>query len=61
MLAHLLAPALARRGIHHGRVTIAPTFLVSLSPAGAMGVPGVLLQRYGLRRTVAMTRKASPR
>ena len=57
----MLAPALARRGIHHGWVMVPLTFLVSLSSAGAMGVPGVLLQRYGLRRTVAMTRKASPR
>ncbi len=89
MLSHLLAPALARRGVHYGWVMVALTFLVSLSSAGALGILGALLlplqrdfgwdtgsisgalalrlllfglmapfaaallQRYGLRRTVA--------
>lgn len=52
MLAHLLAPALARRGIHYGWAMVAVTFLVMLSTAAAaMGMPGVLLtplkQEYG--------------
>jgi sugar phosphate permease len=43
MLSHLLAPTLARRGIHYGWVMVALTFLVSLSSAGAMGILGALL------------------
>ncbi|RYJ02409.1 MAG: MFS transporter, partial [Acetobacteraceae bacterium] len=43
MLSHLLAPMLARRGIHYGWVMVALTFLVSLSSAGAMGILGALL------------------
>lgn len=43
MLSHLLAPALARRGIHYGWVMVALTFLVALSSAGAMGILGALL------------------
>lgn len=43
MLSHLLAPALARRGIHYGWVMVGLTFLVSLSSAGAMGILGALL------------------
>jgi MFS family permease len=43
MLAHLLAPALARRGIHYGWAMVAVTFLVMLSTAAAMGMPGVLM------------------
>jgi sugar phosphate permease len=44
MLAHLFAPVLARRGIHYGWVVVAATFLVLLSTAAAMGMPGVLLR-----------------
>jgi sugar phosphate permease len=51
MLAHLLAPALARRGIHYGWAMVVVTFLVMLSTAAAMGMPGVLMtplkQEYG--------------
>ncbi len=43
MLAGLLAPTLARRGIHYGWVMVALTFLVSLASAGAMGILGALL------------------
>ena len=43
MLSHLLAPALARRGVHYGWVMVALTFLVSLSSAGALGILGALL------------------
>jgi MFS family permease len=44
MLAKLLAPALTRRGIHYGWAVVAATFLVLLSTAAAMGMPGVLLR-----------------
>lgn len=43
MFAHLLAPALARRGIHYGWAMVAVTFVVMLSTAAAMGMPGVLI------------------
>ncbi len=33
----------ARRGIHDGWITVALTFLVSLTSAGAMGILGALL------------------
>jgi sugar phosphate permease len=44
MLAHLLAPALMRRGIHYGWVMAGITFLIMLSTAAAMGLPGVLIE-----------------
>lgn len=43
MLAKSLAPWLYRRGIHYGWVMLVVTFLVSLSMAAAMGMPGVLM------------------
>ena len=43
MLAHALAPILARRGIHYGWAMAAVTFLVALSTSAAMGMPGVLM------------------
>ena len=43
MLAHALAPALARRGIHYGWVMVAVTFLVMVSTAAALGVLGAFL------------------
>jgi sugar phosphate permease len=43
MLSNLLAPALARRGIHYGWAMAVATFLVMLSTSAAMGMPGVLL------------------
>jgi len=43
MLSHLLAPVLARRGIHYGWAVVAVTFLTMLATAAAMGMPGVLL------------------
>ena len=42
MFAAPLAAALARRGIHYGWIMVALTFLVALSTAAAMGMPGVL-------------------
>jgi MFS family permease len=44
MLATLLAPFLARRNIHYGWAVVAVTFLVMLSTAAAMGMPGVLMR-----------------
>lgn len=44
MLAALLAPALARRGVHYGWAVVAATFLVMLATAAAMGLPGVLIR-----------------
>jgi MFS family permease len=43
MLSNLLAPAMARRGIHYGWAVVAVTFLTMLATAAAMGMPGVLL------------------
>jgi MFS family permease len=43
VLAALLAPRLARAGVHYGWVIAAVTFLVSLTTAGAMGLPGALI------------------
>ena len=43
MLSDLLAPALARRGVHYGWAVVAVTFLTMLATAAAMGMPGVLL------------------
>ena len=43
MLSHLLAPALARRGIHYGWAIVAVTFLPMLDTSAAMGMAGVLL------------------
>ena len=44
MLAAVLAPAFARRGVHYGWAVVAATFLVMLSTAAAMGMPGVLIR-----------------
>jgi sugar phosphate permease len=43
MLAHVLAPAMARRGVHYGWIVVAVAFLTMLATAAAMGMPGVLL------------------
>jgi sugar phosphate permease len=43
MLANSLSAALARRGIHYGWVVGAVTFLMLLTTAGAMGLPGALI------------------
>jgi predicted MFS family arabinose efflux permease len=55
MLAHAIAPWLARRGIHYGWVMVAITFLTALSTAAAMGMPGVLMvpleQEFGWSTT----------
>lgn len=43
MVSDVLAPALARRGVHYGWVVVAIGFLTMLSTSAAMGIPGVLL------------------
>jgi L-lactate utilization protein LutB len=43
MLARALASSLARCDIHYGWVMVAVTFLVMVSTAAALGVPGVML------------------
>lgn len=43
MLSTLVARRLQRRNIHYGWVIIAATFLTSLTMAGAVGAPGVLM------------------
>jgi MFS family permease len=43
MLASLLAARLARSGIHYGWVIVAVTFVVALTTAGAIGLPGALI------------------
>lgn len=43
MLSTLLAPSLARLGIHYGWAVVAVAFLTMLATAAAMGMPGVLL------------------
>ena len=43
MLSDILAPVLARRGIHYGWAVVAVTFVTMLATSAAMGMPGVLL------------------
>src|SRR5436305_1794244 len=43
MLARYLAPRLERIGIHYGWVIVAVTLSVSVTTAGAIGVPGALI------------------
>jgi sugar phosphate permease len=43
MLARVLSAALAKRGIHYGWVVGAVTFLLLLTTAGTMGLPGALI------------------
>ncbi len=43
MLAHLLAPVLARYRIHYGWAMVAVTFVTMLATSSAMGMPGVML------------------
>jgi sugar phosphate permease len=43
MLASSLCALLAKRGIHYGWVVAAVTFLMLLTTAGAMGLPGALI------------------
>ena len=43
MLSHLIAPALARRGIHYGWVIVAVSFMTMLATAATAGIPGVLM------------------
>ncbi len=44
MFAAALSRRLAERGFHYGWVIVAVTFLVALTTAGAMGLPGALLR-----------------
>ena len=43
MLAKMLAPWLARRGIHYGWVMAGVTFLTMLATSACIGLPGVLI------------------
>src|SRR5690349_2900401 len=43
MFAKALAGPLSRMGLHYGWVVVAVTFLVALTTAGAVGVPGALI------------------
>ena len=43
MLSQVIATMLARHGIHYGWAMVAVTFLLMLSTAAAMGMPGVLM------------------
>ncbi|HET6239843.1 MAG TPA: MFS transporter [Acetobacteraceae bacterium] len=43
MLSGVLAPALARRGIHYGWAVVSVAFVTMLATSAAMGMPGVLL------------------
>ena len=44
MFASSLSPRLSARGLHYGWVVVAVTFVVALTTAGAMGLPGALLK-----------------
>jgi sugar phosphate permease len=44
MFASSLSRRLSERGIHYGWVVVAVTFVVALTTAGAMGIPGALLR-----------------
>ena len=44
MFASTLSRRLEARGVHYGWVVVATTFLVALTTAGAMGLPGALLR-----------------
>src|SRR5271168_470657 len=44
MFASTLSRRLSERGVHYGWVVVAVTFLVALTTAGAMGIPGALLR-----------------
>ena len=44
MLAESLSRFLARRGVHYGWVVVAVAFVVMLSTAAAVGMPGVLIK-----------------
>jgi predicted MFS family arabinose efflux permease len=43
MLSHIIAPWLARRGIHYGWLVMTVTFLTMLATSACMGLPGVLI------------------
>jgi MFS family permease len=43
MLSNILAPYLARRGIHYGWAMVAVTFITMLATSAAMGMPGVMI------------------
>src|SRR5437764_15233418 len=47
MLAQRLAAFLARHGIHYAWVVVAVTFLIALTTAGAVGIPGALILPLG--------------
>ena len=47
MFAQSLASMLSRRGIHYGWIIVAVTAMVSISTAGAVGLPGVFILPFG--------------
>src|SRR5262245_7178528 len=47
MLSSLFAPWMARRNIHYGWLIVSITFVTMLVTAGAMGLPGALIQPLG--------------
>src|SRR5262245_20434827 len=47
MLSSLFAPWMARRNIHYGWLIVSITFVTMLVTAGAMGLPGALIQSLG--------------
>ncbi|MBY0611970.1 MAG: MFS transporter [Beijerinckiaceae bacterium] len=47
MFAQSLARLLARYGIHYGWIIVAVTAMVSISTAGAVGLPGVFILPFG--------------
>ena len=44
MFASTLSRRLSERGVHYGWVVVGVTFIVALTTAGAMGIPGALLR-----------------
>src|SRR5580692_11325167 len=51
-LSNRLAAAMAERNLYYGWVVAGATFLVMLATAGAMGAPGVFINRFGVRPVV---------
>lgn len=63
MFAKALAGPLSRMGLHYGWVVVAVTFLVALTTAGAVGVPGachpLLTVKLERMRSIRPTKRAS--
>ena len=60
MLAGIVQRRLAERGIYYGWVVVAAAFIVSVSTAGVMGLPGALMlpleREFGWSATTSPTR-----